>query len=175
MKKPSPMPLSQRLKLRPSKKADHAAIAQLLRKAFAGKFEEALALALIESDTPTISLVGQCDGRIAGHVLLSEIGAPVKAMALAPLAVLPAFREMQVGSRLVEEAIRCAAKAGYEAIFVLGDNPYYERFGFASAPADAFDVVWQGPHFMALELKPGVLAGKTGRLNYPAAFFGSDY
>jgi len=167
--------LDDRLRLRGSRKADRPAIAILHRHAFGRDGEAKLALALMADRKPTISLVGECDRKIVGHVLLSEIGAPVKALALAPLAVAASHREMQIGSRLVAEAIGCARKAGYEAIFVLGDNSYYERFGFASPAADPFDIDWQGPHFMVLELKPGVLKGKKGRLEYPAVFFGSDY
>jgi putative acetyltransferase len=167
--------LDGRLRLRRSRKADNSALAALHQDAFGGEVEAKLTLALLADRRPVISLVGECDGKIVGHVLLSEIGAPVRALALAPLAVAASHREMQIGSRLVVEAIELARKADYEAIFVLGDNAYYERFGFASPAAAPFQVEWQGPHFMALELKPGALRGKKGRLEYPAVFFGSDY
>jgi putative acetyltransferase len=162
--------LAERLRVRPSRKADAVAIAALHRHAFGREAEAALALALIGDRMPTISLVGECDRAIVGHVLLSEIGAPVKAMALAPLAVAADYREMQIGSRLVTEAIRRATEAGYAAIFVVGDNGYYERFGFARSLAEPFEVAWQGRHFMALELEEGALAGRSGKLEYPREF-----
>ncbi len=56
---------------------------------------------------------------------------------------------------------------------MLGDNLYYERFGFSSRLADPFEVGWQGRNFMALELVEGCLAGKSGKLAYPEAFFDS--
>ncbi len=170
MNRSSNRPTSGRLQLRASRKADLAAIALLHRQAFGREFEAALARALLEAPTPTLSVVAAVDRAIVGHVLLSEIGAPIAAMALAPLAVAANYREMQVGSRLVEDAIGSAKQAGYAAIFVLGDNAYYERFGFTSAAADPFEVAWQGRHFMALELRPGALKGKKGRLTYPSAF-----
>lgn len=159
-----------RLKIEPSSEADLAAIFDVEREAFDREAEARLALALIAAPVPTISLVARGGRGVIGHVLMTEITAPVRAMALAPLAVARKYREMQVGSRLVAEAIRCAGSSGYEAVFVLGDNLYYERFGFRSGLADSFDVEWQGPHFMALELAPGALRGRRGKLTYPPEF-----
>lgn len=166
--------LCNRLTIRRSTDADAAAIAIAVTNAFGRPQEAELALSLIDAPDRTISLVADCNGRIVGHVLLTEIGAPARAVALAPLAVEPEFREMQIGVALVREALAQASGAGYEAAFVLGRNAYYERFGFDSRLADRFDVAWQGAHFMALELAPGALAGKSGTLVYPQAFFDGD-
>ena len=158
------------LVLRPSRPADESALAELVAEAFGRRDEADLTLHLIAAPDWTLSLVAECKDRLVGQVLLSEIRAPVRAAALAPLSVRPGYRELQIGSRLVREAIDAARKAGFEAMFVLGDNLYYERFGFSSSKADPFRVDWQGPHFMALELKPGALKGKKGKLVYPSAF-----
>lgn len=163
----------RQLTIRPSVAADETAIAVVQTEAFGRPYEARLALSLIHSPQTTISLVAECENRIVGHVLLSAIEAPVPSMALAPLAVLPEFREMLVGTALVREGISRAAHTGIHAIFVLGDNLYYERFGFSSTLADPFEVGWQGRNFMALELVEGCLAGKAGKLAYPEAFFNS--
>lgn len=167
--------LCNRIQLRPSISADAEAIAILHETAFGRDDEARLALSLIADEVPTISLVAECDGRIVGHVLLSALEAAIPAVSLAPLAVAPEFREMQVGTSLVREALRQAEANGYRAVFVLGDNAYYERFGFKSTLATAFDAPWSGNGFMALELSDGALAGQGGSLRYPAQFFGSDY
>ncbi|GIL00560.1 MAG: N-acetyltransferase [Alphaproteobacteria bacterium] len=159
------------LVIAPSTPADEAAIFDVERDAFGRDDEARLALALMAAPAWTLSVVARRRDRVIGHVLLTEIGAPVRAAALAPLAVAAPYREMQVGSRLVADALERARQAGFEAVFVLGDNLYYERFGFSAALATPFAVEWQGPHFMALELVPGALAGKAGRLDYPPAFF----
>ncbi|MEC9342451.1 MAG: N-acetyltransferase [Pseudomonadota bacterium] len=156
--------------LRPSGPSDQDALAQLVTEAFGRPDEAKLTLDLIAAPDWTLSLVAECEGRLVGQVLMSEIGAPVKAAALAPLSVQPRYRELQLGTRLVREAIDATRQAGFEAVFVLGDNLYYERFGFSSALADPFEIAWQGPHFMALELREGALRGKRGQLAYPAAF-----
>jgi putative acetyltransferase len=80
---------------------------------------------------------------------------------------------MQVGTSLVREGITRARKLGYDAVFVLGDPDYYQRFGFSGALAGSFEVPWKGPNFMALEIREGSLAGMAGKLIYPAEFHGT--
>lgn len=162
--------LCNKLVIRPSKPKDHPAIAAVETQAYGRKAEARLVEQLVPAPEHTLSLVAECDGMVIGHILLTGIAAPLKAMAVAPLAVLPAYREMQVGSELVRNAIRIATQEGHEVLFVLGDNGYFERFGFSAPLADAFQVKWQGKRFMALELKPGSLVGKGGKLEYPEPF-----
>lgn len=162
--------LCQNISIRTARKTDCEAIGGIHRTSFEQDHEAALVDGLVSSSVPTISLVADCEGAVVGHLLLSEIEAPVRAAALAPMAVLPDYRELQIGTALVNEAIRHARKHRYDAIFVLGYNGYYERFGFSPQAADPFTVEWQGPHFMALELIEGALRGKKGRLVYPRAF-----
>lgn len=163
--------LCNKLIVRLSEKTDAKSIRKVESKAFGRKSEANLVDQLIPAPEYTMSLVGECDGQIIGHILLTEIEAPVKALALAPLAVLPKYREMQVGSELVRASIKLAKEKGFEAIFVLGDVLYYERFGFSGKLADPFKVAWQGKHFMALELQEGALKNKKGPLKYPEPFF----
>ena len=59
---------------------------------------------------------------------------------------------------------------GWEAVFVLGDPAYYERFGFSVAAAAGFASPYAGPYFMALGLNDGIIAPRTGRLAYARAF-----
>ncbi len=165
--------LCDEIVVRPSRKSDEGRIAAVLEEAFGRPSEARLALSLIKAPDTTISLVAMCNDQVVGHVLLTAISGPAQFLALAPLAVSPNFREMQVGSALVREAIARARKAGFDAIFVLGDNFYYERFGFSSPLADPFEVGWQGQNFMALELREACLKGLSGKLAYPAAFFTS--
>lgn len=162
--------LFDKITIRASLPRDAKAIRKVEKQAFGRKAEANLVDQLIPAPEYTISLVAECDGKIIGHLLLSEISASVKALALAPLAVIPEYREMQVGSELVRAGIIKGREAGFEAVFVLGDVFYYERFGFSSSLADPFEIDWQGREFLALELRDGVLKGKKGRLNYPGPF-----
>lgn len=164
--------LCDRLVIRHGNEADLSLIEEIGRKAFGRVREARIVRTLVPARPHTISLIAECDGRPVGHVLLTEIGAPVRALALTPLAVLPDYREMQVASRLVRAGIDAARLAGYEALFTHGNGSFFERFGFSSRLADPFQVPWQGTRFLALELERGCLSGKKGKLDYPEPLAG---
>ncbi|MFK5979411.1 MAG: N-acetyltransferase [Rhizobiaceae bacterium] len=166
---PDPMIVQQTV-FRIAKMSELDTIVALHMSAFGAKSEGVLVRELISSETTTFSLLAEFRGEIIGHVLLSQIKAPIKAAALAPLAVHAPYREMQIGSELVRHAIKLAKEHDYHAIFVLGDTNYYERFGFSGALADIFKCPWQGRNFMAKELKENALKGQSGTLTYPIPF-----
>ena len=156
---------------RESGERDSDAIYAVEERAFQSAAEAQLAVTLIAEPVATISLVADADGEIVGHVLLTEIGGPDGALALAPLAVDPDWRDMQVGTQLVRHALASARQQGWKSVFVLGAPDYYRRFGFRPELADCAEIAWQGPSFMAVELVPGALSGWSGPLSYPQAFF----
>lgn len=112
-----------------------------------------------------LSLVAQDDdGRVVGTVRLwhaAAAGRPL--LLLGPLAVAAGLRSEGIGRRLMREALWRAATAGHGAVILVGDAPYYARFGFSPAPA-ALDL--PGPfareRFLALELADGALRGIAG-------------
>lgn len=59
-----------------------------------------------------------------------------------------------------------AARRGHGAILLVGDAPYYERFGFFAEKTQ--HLIMPGPferhRFLALELKAGWLDGAAGML-----------
>jgi len=52
---------------------------------------------------------------------------------------------------------------------VLGHRGYYPRFGFSAALASGLSARLSGTAFMALELVPGVLAGKNRQRDLSAS------
>lgn len=113
------------------------------------------------------------EGTLAGTVRLWSIhagvgsdGRPCDALLLGPLAVDPRVAGSGVGSALMREAIARAQAAGHGAILLVGDAPYYARFGFTADKTQ--HLVMPGPferdRFLALELIPGWLDGATGLL-----------
>jgi putative acetyltransferase len=62
---------------------------------------------------------------------------------------------------------------GEDLAVVLGHPAYYPRFGFSSLLAKLLDAPYAGEAFMALELRPGVLAALRWRVAYPRAFGGA--
>lgn len=159
-----------RTTFRESTQGDRAGIMAVEELAYGRKAEAALADELIAAPVDTISLVAELDGAVVGHVLLTRILGPEAALALAPLAVHPAWRDCQIGTELTRRALATARERGWKSVFVLGQPDYYGRFGFKSHLADGADIEWQGRRFLALELEPGALAGWSGKLTYPEAF-----
>lgn len=117
-----------------------------------------------------ISLVAVDDEKVVGHVMFSRMQTSFRALGLAPVAVLPGYRKRGIAARLIEEGIAQAGKGGWDGIFVLGDPDYYQRFGFAAAPAAAFDSPYAGPYLMALALHENGLPVQKGPLEYALAF-----
>ena len=71
----------------------------------------------------------------------------------------------------MRRAVSEARRLGHGAVILVGDAPYYGRFGFS---ADKTGRLWlPGPferhRLLALELKPGVLAGARGLIRAAGA------
>jgi len=108
------------------------------------------------------------DGRIAGTIRLWDVtaGEGRAALLLGPLAVDPALKGGGVGSMLMRHAVEEARRLGHRAILLVGDAPYYARFGFSAEKTG--NLAMPGPYerhrFLALELAPGALDGAHGVL-----------
>jgi predicted N-acetyltransferase YhbS len=112
-----------------------------------------------------LAFTARAGGRLIGTVRLWDItagGAP--ALLLGPLAVDAAHEGKGVGSALMRHAIAAAKDLGHKAIILVGDAPYYARFGFHWKPTA--DLMLPGPvdpaRFLALEIEPGALAHAHG-------------
>ncbi|MFD0916116.1 GNAT family N-acetyltransferase [Pseudahrensia aquimaris] len=150
--------------------SDASAVTSLLRDAFQNPAEAELVLALRNDGDMALEMVCEIDGRIIGHIAYSTVQAPVWALALAPLSVAPPYQGQGAGSDLVNRSLKHLAVKGWEAIFVLGDREYYERFGFTTVAAKNFNSPYEGDNFLALELKPGCLTGQHGDVRHADAF-----
>ncbi len=153
---------------------DREAIYGVIAEAFGQTDEAALVNALRTSGDSKFALVAEDNGAIVGHVLFSQLQAPTACLALAPVSVLPARQSQGVGSMLITEGLARATAAGWQAIFLLGDPGYYQRFGFRVAAADKFVTSYPKSHFMALELVPGALDRLSGEVVYPPPFLALD-
>ncbi|WP_043879915.1 GNAT family N-acetyltransferase [Azorhizobium caulinodans] len=109
------------------------------------------------------------DGRLAATVRLWHVSAgPARpALLLGPLAVHPWFRDRGLGGQMMRAALERAEALGHDAVLLVGDAPYYARFGFSAQKTSG---LWMpGPfdpaRLLGLELKPGALDGARGLIS----------
>jgi putative acetyltransferase len=152
---------------------DRQAVYRVVSSAFGRSSEAELIEKLHAAGDSVISLVAEEGSQLIGHVLLSRMGAPFPALALAPVSVVPTRQRCGIGSALIKEAVSRARSEGWAAIFVLGDPKYYERFDFDRSTAANFRSPYSGPHFMMLKLSPS-LPSTTGELRHAPAFAALD-
>ncbi|HUD89462.1 MAG TPA: N-acetyltransferase [Xanthobacteraceae bacterium] len=154
--------------IREEKKSDAAAREALLDAAYGAARFSKTSERLREGRLPAdwLSLVAIEDGRIVGTVRLWPItaGPAREALLLGPLAVHPMHRNRGIGTALMRRAIARARMFGHRAILLVGDAPYYGRFGFSAEQTGA---LWMPGHFdrdrlLALDLQPHALAGARG-------------
>lgn len=119
-----------------------------------------------------LALTAERDGAVVATVRLWHVEADGRpALLLGPLAVSPELQGEGLGKAMMREAIWRAACRGHGAILLVGDAPYYERFGFTAAPTA--ELAMPGPvereRFLGLELRDGALAGARGVLRATGA------
>ncbi len=107
------------------------------------------------------------DGRLAGTVRLWRVSAGgIPALILGPLAVDSDCRKLGVGTALMARALAAARSREHRAVILLGDAPYYARFGFSTAKTA--DLVLPGAfereRLLGLELDAGALDGAWGMI-----------
>lgn len=107
-------------------------------------------------------------GTIIGTVRLWDVetGNGKPALLLGPLAVDCTCKSSGIGSALMDAAINKAAELGHGAILLVGDAPYYKRFGFSADLTQ--QLAMPGPYeqhrFLGLELKYNALENASGVL-----------
>ena len=106
-------------------------------------------------------------GRLVGTVRLWHVSAGgIPALILGPLAVDPSCRKLGVGAALMARALAAAIERGHRAVILLGDAPYYARFGFSTEKTA--DLILPGAfereRLLGLELEAGALDGAWGMI-----------
>ncbi len=163
--------------IRPEAPADVAQITSVHDAAFGGSAEGELVAKLRRSGDLVLSLAAAVNGEIIGHVAFSRLriseGPSVRAISLAPVAVLPAHQGRGIGTALIERGLRDLRETGEALVMVLGDPAYYGRFGFSCTLARRFKSPWQGDSFQAAWLANPV-SDCGGVVHYPEAFLEMD-
>ena len=112
-----------------------------------------------------LSFTARIGTLLVGSVRLSPVRVgEIKALLLGPLTVEPPFRERGVGKALIERALGEARAQGHRLVILVGDEPYYGKFGFKRIPPGR--AAMPGPvdpaRLLVAELAAGAFEGVSG-------------
>ena len=111
-------------------------------------------------------------GRLVGTVRLWHVSVGgIPALMLGPLAVEDSSRKLGVGAALMDHALAAAKTRGHRVVILLGDAPYYARFGFSAAKTGELSLPgpFERDRLLGLELSEGALDGAWGMIAPTAA------
>ncbi len=115
-----------------------------------------------------LALAARDGGRLVATLRLWPIhaGPGRAALLLGPLAVASDYRSLGLGAAMIETGLARARSRNHRAVLLVGDAPYYQRFGFERALTEG--LVMPGwvdeARFLGKELAPGALRGAQGRV-----------
>lgn len=143
--------------IRDERPEDIQAIAQVTAAAFAThphsqQTEVFIISALRKAGALSVSLVAEVENRVVGHVAFSPItidGQRCDWYGAGPVSVLPSLQRQGIGTALMNKGLDKLKSAGAKGCALVGDPPYYQRFGFRNFP----DLILEGippEYFMAL-------------------------
>jgi predicted N-acetyltransferase YhbS len=159
------------ISIRHERPADIDAREALLDEAFGEARYRKASERLREERLPAegLAFIAAENKRVVGTARLWNVGCGNgrSVLLLGPVAVSADCRSQGIGAALVRRALREAHRLGYGAVVLVGDAPYYSRFGFSGEKTQA---LWMpGPferhRLLAVELIPGALNGARGMIN----------
>lgn len=158
---------------------DITGVRNVNRLAFNGTYESDVVDRLRENCPEILSLVARKGAVVVGHILFSparieqEEGENITGMGLAPLAVLPEYQGLGIGSVLSTEGLNRLEEEGYPFVIVLGHPDYYPRFGFVRASTHGITSSFKDvpdDAFMIRLFNPEILQGVKGVAYYRYEF-----
>jgi len=85
-----------------------------------------------------------------------------KALLLGPIAVHPTRQGEGLGGQLIRTSLEMAQTQGWERVVLIGDEPYYKRFGFKKADFLKFPPPTNPDRVLSLELENGAFDNVKG-------------
>jgi predicted N-acetyltransferase YhbS len=113
-----------------------------------------------------LAFSAMAEGKLVGTLRLWHVSAGgIPALMLGPLAVEASSRELGVGTALMDHALAAAAR-GHRVVVLLGDAPYYARFGFSVEKMAELSLPgpFERDRLLGLELVAGALDGACGTI-----------
>lgn len=156
---------------RAAQKSDTKAISELHSKIFGpGRFARSAYRvregARSKGDISDFCRIACLGPKIIASITFTEIkiGGIDGALLLGPVAVDPDYRGMGIGSDLINQGLNAARTSGRSIVLLVGDEPYYGRFGFKNIEAGR--IIFPGPvnpkRLLGLSLKDEALEKAQG-------------
>ena len=155
--------------IRAERAPDVAAREALLDACFGANRHARTCQRLRDGRTPAEGLAFSAvqNGRLVGTLRLWHVSAGgTPALVLGPLAVDRLCRKLGVGAALMQQALAAAKARGHGAVLLLGDAPYYARFGFSALKTGELSLPgpFERDRLLGLELRDGALDGAWGMI-----------
>jgi predicted N-acetyltransferase YhbS len=117
---------------------------------------------------PLCWLARDLDGTLAGAIRNWPVRVGDKwALLLGPVAVHPTHQGEGIGGQLIHRALAEAEEDRWSRLLLVGDAPYYGRFGFARLTGVIMPPPTNPDRVLGLELRPGAWDGVTGTVRRP--------
>ena len=160
------------LELRPEKDSDWWEVEALLDLCFAPGREALSSYRLREGvpPVPELSIVARDqDGILAGTIRYwpVKVGA-ASALLLGPIAVHPTRQGEGLGGYLIYGSLAAARAAGWDRVMLVGDAPYYGRFGFHRLADVQMPPPTNPDRVLGLDLALGAWNGVAGKVTRAA-------
>ena len=162
------------ISIRKERPPDVAAREALLDEAFGNHRWRKSSQRLRDGRSPAegLAFVATDGKRVIGTARLWTIvcGTGQSALLLGPVAVASDCRNRGIGAALVSHALAAARRRGHRAVVLVGDAPYYSRFGFSAEKTAALRMPgpFERDRLLALEIVPDSLKGARGLLRAPS-------
>ena len=128
---------------------------------------EALSSYRLRDDVPKVAelclVARDSDGTVAGAIRYwpVRVGA-VRVLLLGPVAVHPTHQGEGLGALLIAESLNKAQAEGWARVMLVGDAPYYQRFGFERLTGVEMPPPTNPDRVLGLALQDDAWDGVTG-------------
>jgi predicted N-acetyltransferase YhbS len=126
----------------------------------------------LRDGVPTVEdlclILRDADGTLAAAIRYwpAEVGGE-DVLLLGPIAVHPTRQGEGLGGLLINESLVEARRLGWERVLLVGDAPYYSRFGFVPLKGVQMPPPTNPDRILGLELKKGAWDGVQGLVTKP--------
>ncbi|TMV07741.1 N-acetyltransferase [Ruegeria sediminis] len=149
----------QQFRIRPEEPGDWWEVEALYDLCFAPG-REALSSYRLRDDVPPVSglsmVVRDAEEILAGAIRFwpVHVGAS-DALLLGPVAVHPTHQGEGLGAFLIREGIVAGREMGWQRVMLVGDAPYYSRFGFSRLHGVEMPPPTNPERVLGMDLTPG--------------------